>query len=69
MSKQVDNAPLVKLCGLWANVSRSGKTYFTGKLNRNVRVVIFENNNRQSDKDPTHTLHIRQDMPQEDRSE
>ena len=63
MAKQIDGAPLVRLCGLWANVSRNGATYLTGKLNRFVRIVVFENNHRQSDKDPTHHLFIRQDDP------
>ena len=50
---------LIKLCGLYRNVSqKTGKEYFTGNLTLFSKVLIFENPDRQRDKDPTHILFL-----------
>lgn len=66
MTKQADNSPLVRLCGLWEHTSRAGmRTYLTGRLNRATRLLVFKNNNRQKPTDPDWTLFLRQDDPED----
>lgn len=66
MTKQVDNAPLVRLCGLWEYTSRAGMTYLTGRLNRATRLVAFRNTRKQAETDPDFILFIRPDEPKGD---
>ena len=66
MTKQIDDAPLVRLCGLWHHESRAGTEYLTGKLNRATRLVAFRNTRKSKDTEPDWTLFLRQDDPQGD---
>jgi len=55
---------LIKLCGLYRNVSqKTGKEYFTGNLTLFSKVLIFENPEKQTDTDPTHILYVAEREP------
>jgi len=47
----------VKLTGLWKNTSKSGKTYYSGRLGM-AKLLVFENNNKRSNKDPDLTIYL-----------
>ena len=51
---------LIKLGGLWTNKDKNGKTYLTGKLSPSVRILIFKNEFRESENQPTHILYLSQ---------
>jgi len=61
MTKQVDDAPLVRLCGLWSNTSRAGLEYLTGRLNWGTRLVAFKNTRKSKPEEPDFILFIRAD--------
>lgn len=60
-----NNEAKLELFALWENTSKSGKTYFTGRLGKN-RVVAFVNENRKSDKEPTLRVYIQADTPKDE---
>lgn len=49
-----DNS-MIPVCNLWKKVSQHGRPYLMGRM-AGVRVLVFENQNRQGDNDPTHNL-------------
>lgn len=49
---------MIKLGGLWANKDKNGKTFLTGKLSPTVKIVIFQNQYRESENHPTHILYL-----------
>ena len=51
---------LIKLGGLWTNKDKNGKTYLTGKLSPSVRILIFKNEFREAENQPTHILYLSQ---------
>jgi len=51
---------LIKAGGLWTNKDKNGKTYLTGKLSPTVRILIFANEFRESENQPTHILYFSQ---------
>lgn len=51
---------LIKLGGLWTNKDKNGKTYLTGKLSPSVRILIFKNEFRETENQPTHILYLSQ---------
>jgi hypothetical protein len=55
MSEQ--KSTLLRLGGLWTNKNRAGGTYLSGRFGR-IRVYVFENNNRDGEHSPTHTVCI-----------
>ena len=46
---------MINLCGLWKNVSKDGKTYFSGNIG-NAKILIFENDKRGNEKAPDYQL-------------
>jgi len=55
---------LIKLCGLYRNVSqKTGREYFSGNLTLFSKVLVFENPDRQSEKDPPHILFLAEREP------
>ena len=48
----------LKITGLWRNETRSGEEYYAGTLSPGVRVLIFQNNRKASDRDPDMTLYL-----------
>ena len=52
-------AERIKLGGLWANKSKDGVDYLTGKLSPTVKILIFKNNYKQpGDNQPTHVMYL-----------
>lgn len=49
---------MIKVGGLWANKDKNGKTFLTGKLSPTVKIVIFQNQYRESENQPTHILYL-----------
>jgi len=64
MAEQNDS-PKLELFALWENTSKSGKTYFTGRMGKN-RIVAFVNENRKSEKEPSLRVYIQADTPKDD---
>lgn len=52
-----EKQPLLQIAGLWAGTSTNGKRYLSGNLG-GLRVLVFENRDRRSDKSPTHYLYF-----------
>jgi len=50
----------IRLTGLWAHTSKSGQTYWTGRLGAG-KLIAFENRNKRNDKDPDITLFLTED--------
>ena len=46
---------MLKATGLWRRTSAKGNEYFVGRLG-GVKVLVLENQDKQSDADPTHCL-------------
>ena len=61
-----NDSPLLHICGLWENESKSGDTYFTGTWG-NIKILIFRNKKPIGEKSPTHTLNF-QAMPKKERT-
>jgi len=52
-------AERIKLGGLWANKSKEGVDYLTGRLSPTVKILIFKNNYKQpGDNSPTHIMYL-----------
>ena len=51
---------LIKLGGLWTNKDKNGKTYLTGKLSPTVKILIFKNEYREAENQPTHVMYLSQ---------
>ena len=51
------NEPMVKLAGLYENVSKAGNRYFVGYMG-GVKLVMLENKRRKSEKEPQWTLFV-----------
>lgn len=58
----------IELFALWENTSKSGKTYFTGRMGKN-RIVAFVNENRKSEKEPALRVYIQAEQAKDDSSE
>jgi len=56
---------LIRLCGLWRHESKSGQTYYSGRLNRDVSVLIFKNEAKKDEKSPDLTLCLGKAEPKE----
>jgi hypothetical protein len=55
---------LIKLCGLYKNVSKkNGKEFFAGSLSFTSKVLILENADRKADGEPTHWLFVAEKEP------
>ncbi len=53
----MNDAPLIKFCGLFENVSRSGSKYFVG-VSGGIKLLLLENKKRAGDSDPGWHLFI-----------
>ena len=42
----------IKLTGLWRGENRNGEAYFSGSVNPTMRLLIFKNNHKGSERDP-----------------
>lgn len=56
-SQNYQRGQRVKLGGVWIKTSAKGNVYFTGRLGA-ARILIMENNRRQSDADPSHEVFL-----------
>lgn len=48
----------IKLGGLWLNKSKDGREYLTGKLSPTVKILIFKNDFKTSDNQPSHVMYL-----------
>lgn len=51
---------MIQLAALWKKESREGQLYYQGKLG-NGRLLLFENNRKENEKQPDLILYIVQD--------
>ena len=51
---------MIKLGGLWSNKDKNGKTFLTGKLSPQVKILIFKNEYREAENQPTHVMYLSQ---------
>lgn len=49
---------MMRVGGIWANKDKNGKTYLTGKLSPTIRILIFKNEFRETENQPTHILYF-----------
>jgi hypothetical protein len=59
------NETKLELMALWENTSAKGTKYWTGRLG-NLRVVMFENGNRKSEKEPAMRVYVQEAQKKED---
>ncbi len=55
MTNAQKNSPMLKATGLWQKSSARGGQYLVGRWG-NLRLLVMENRDRQSDDDPSHHL-------------
>ncbi len=55
MEKQSD---LMKVTGLYSNVSKSGDKYLSGNLSYSTKLMVFKNKFKEKDSDPDMILYI-----------
>ena len=55
----------IKLGGLWQRRTRDGREYLTGKLSPTVKILIFKNDFRTSDTQPSHVMYLAPAEPAE----
>ena len=55
---------MLSIMGLWENTDKRGNKYLSGNLG-SIRVLIFKNTYKQSDRDPDYRLNIAKRQPQE----
>ena len=48
----------IKLGGLWVNKSKDGREYLTGKLSPTVKILIFKNDFKTTDNQPSHVMYL-----------
>ena len=51
-------ADRIKLGGLWLNKSKDGREYLTGKLSPTVKILIFKNDFKTTDNQPSHVMYL-----------
>ena len=56
---------LLRVCGLWRHESKAGATFYSGRLNRDVQVLIFKNEAKKDEKSPDLTLCLGKVEPKE----
>ena len=50
---------MVKFAGLYENVSKKGNTYFSGRVNAGMKIVMLKNMRKEKDGDPDWHLFLR----------
>ena len=55
---------MMSIMGLWENTDKRGNKYLSGNLG-GIRVLIFKNTYKQSDREPDYRLNIAKRQPQE----
>ena len=56
----------LKISGLWKNENRNGNAYYAGSLSPSVRVMIFKNMFKNSERDPEAILYLAPNDRQKD---
>lgn len=51
-------AERIKLGGLWLNKTRDGREYLSGRLSPTVKILIFKNDFKTADNQPTHVMYL-----------
>ena len=59
----------ITLTGLWLKKTKAGETFMTGPLGKNVRVLIFKNDRKQSDQHPDYFLKLAPNQPKSDQGQ
>lgn len=49
---------IIKLCGLWKNKTKDGKTYYSGGLTYLTNLILFNNEYKRGENDPDLILYI-----------
>lgn len=49
---------LLRICALWKGQTRNGDDFYRGRLNGGIRVLVFTNTNKRTDKDPDATIYF-----------
>jgi hypothetical protein len=52
---------LLQITGLWEKQSKQGTRYFSGDIDKNVFVYIYENTNKKNANSPSHILYFATD--------
>ena len=47
----------IKLTGLWKNTDKSGGTYYAGNLSHSLRLLVFKNTFKKTERDPDLVVH------------
>ena len=53
-----EQAPKVKLGGLWKQEAKDGSVYYSGSLTYSTNLLMFKNKFKKSDRDPDLILYI-----------
>jgi len=51
-------AERIKLGGLWLNKTRDGREYLSGRLSPTVKILIFKNDFKTTDNQPSHVMYL-----------
>ena len=62
--QQQRSGDMLSIMGLWENTDKRGNKYLSGNLG-SIRVLIFKNTYKQSDREPDYRLNIAKRQPQE----
>jgi len=62
--EQKGSSDMMSIMGLWENTDKRGNKYLSGNLG-GIRVLIFKNTYKQSDREPDYRLNIAKRQPQE----
>lgn len=51
-------ADRIKLGGLWINKTKDGREYLSGRLSPTVKILIFKNDFRSAENQPSHVMYL-----------
>lgn len=60
-----EQAPKIKIGGLWKQQSKSGDVYYSGSLTYSTNLLLFKNRYKKSEKDPDLLLYVSQKLKKE----
>jgi len=49
---------MIKITGLWKEKSKEGKTYYKGNLNKNIKILLFKNEDKTNENSPEFEVYI-----------
>jgi hypothetical protein len=57
---------MIKVTGLWANKDKNGNQYLSGNLTPTIKILIFKNSYKSTDKHPDYIMSFAQNMKKDD---